>query len=156
MVTPAAFNLTVKTHSVPPRVLDAPLAALWWAKKGEWEKAHRLVQDEATSEAAWVHAYLHRVERPRQRAILVRQGTQAHREWRARQGMGGHHRHAAETLASLIRALRNRWKIRVVLDDLLAAEFTAADDEKRRREGDDSAHDQAESAVLSPHVFSFA
>ncbi len=62
MVTPAAFNLTVKTHSVPPRVLDAPLAALWWAKKGEWEKAHRLVQDEATSEAAWVHAYLHRVE----------------------------------------------------------------------------------------------
>lgn len=62
MVTPAAFNLTLTTHSVPPRVLDPPLAALWWAKKGDWEKAHRLVQDEPSREAAWVHAYLHRVE----------------------------------------------------------------------------------------------
>jgi len=62
VVTPAAFNLTLKTHSVPPRVLDAPLAALWWAKKGNWEKAHDLVADEPSREAAWVHAYLHRVE----------------------------------------------------------------------------------------------
>lgn len=62
MVTPAAFNLTVQTHSLPPRALDAPLAAMWWAKKGEWEKAHRLVQDEASFDAAWVHAYLHRIE----------------------------------------------------------------------------------------------
>ena len=61
MVTPAAFNLTLK-HSVPPRAVSAPLAALWWAKKGNWDKAHRLVQDEPSGEAAWVHAYLHRVE----------------------------------------------------------------------------------------------
>lgn len=60
-MTPAAFNLTLK-HSVPPRVLDAPLAALWWAKKGNWEKAHRLVMGEPGRAAAWVHAYLHRVE----------------------------------------------------------------------------------------------
>ena len=26
------------------------------------DQAHRIVQDEATAEAAWVHAYLHRVE----------------------------------------------------------------------------------------------
>jgi hypothetical protein len=42
--------------------LDAPLAALWWAAKGGWDQAHKLVQDEASAEAAWVHAYLHRVE----------------------------------------------------------------------------------------------
>ena len=42
--------------------MSAPLAALWWAKKGDWDKAHRLVMDEQSAEAAWVHAYLHRVE----------------------------------------------------------------------------------------------
>ena len=30
--------------------------------KGDWDAAHKLVQDEDTGEAAWVHAYLHRVE----------------------------------------------------------------------------------------------
>jgi hypothetical protein len=42
--------------------LDAPLAALWWAARGGWDQAHRIVQDEPTADAAWVHAYLHRVE----------------------------------------------------------------------------------------------
>ena len=46
----------------PAPGLAAPLAALWWAAKGRWDDAHRLVQDEATADAAWVHAYLHRVE----------------------------------------------------------------------------------------------
>jgi hypothetical protein len=48
--------------AAPAPGLDAPLAALWWAAKGNWDAAHRLVQDEATADAAWVHAYLHRVE----------------------------------------------------------------------------------------------
>jgi hypothetical protein len=48
--------------SAPPSMLDAPLAALWWAAKGDWERAHKLVQDEDSTDAAWVHAYLHRVE----------------------------------------------------------------------------------------------
>jgi hypothetical protein len=48
--------------ATPAPGLDAPLAALWWAAKGGWDEAHRLVQDEAGAEAAWVHAYLHRVE----------------------------------------------------------------------------------------------
>jgi hypothetical protein len=42
--------------------LPAPLAALWWAKNGDWDKAHRIVQDETGFDAAWVHAYLHRAE----------------------------------------------------------------------------------------------
>ena len=48
--------------AAPAGALARPLAALWWAAKGDWDKAHKIVQDEATREAAWVHAYLHRVE----------------------------------------------------------------------------------------------
>ncbi len=48
--------------ATPAPDLDAPLAALWWAAKGGWDQAHKIVQDESTAEAAWVHAYLHRVE----------------------------------------------------------------------------------------------
>jgi hypothetical protein len=48
--------------AAPAPSLDAPLAALWWAAKGGWDDAHKLVQDEETSDAAWVHAYLHRLE----------------------------------------------------------------------------------------------
>jgi hypothetical protein len=48
--------------AVPAPQLDAPLAALWWAAKGNWDQAHKIVQDEESSDAAWVHAYLHRVE----------------------------------------------------------------------------------------------
>jgi len=46
----------------PPRGIDPPLAALWWAAKGDWEAAHKIVQDEDDKASAWVHAYLHRVE----------------------------------------------------------------------------------------------
>ena len=46
----------------PPVGASAPLAALWWARRGEWETAHGLVQDAPGWEAAWVHAYLHRCE----------------------------------------------------------------------------------------------
>jgi len=48
--------------TAPAPQLGAPLAGLWWAAKGDWDQAHKLVQDESSAEAAWVHAYLHRVE----------------------------------------------------------------------------------------------
>ncbi len=48
--------------ATPASGLDAPLAALWWAAKGHWDEAHKIVQDQATADSAWVHAYLHRVE----------------------------------------------------------------------------------------------
>ena len=48
--------------AAPAMSVSAPLAGLWWAAKGDWEKAHKLVQDDPSREAAWVHAYLHRVE----------------------------------------------------------------------------------------------
>ena len=48
--------------AAPAQDIDAPLAALWWAAKGNWDKAHKIAQDVETVDAAWVHAYLHRVE----------------------------------------------------------------------------------------------
>jgi len=35
----------------------------WEAERnGDWNEAHRIVQEINTPEAAWIHAYLHRVE----------------------------------------------------------------------------------------------
>ena len=48
--------------SAPAPNISPPLAALWWAAKGDWDKAHAIVQDAEGVDAAWVHAYLHRVE----------------------------------------------------------------------------------------------
>jgi len=48
--------------AAPAPGLDAPLAALWWAGKGNWDQAHKIAQDEDDASSAWVHAYLHRVE----------------------------------------------------------------------------------------------
>ena len=48
--------------AAPAPGLAAPLAAMWWSAKGQWDAAHGIVQHEASREAAWVHAYLHRVE----------------------------------------------------------------------------------------------
>ncbi len=36
--------------------------ALTLLQAGDWEAAHRVVQEETSAEAAWVHAHLHRVE----------------------------------------------------------------------------------------------
>jgi len=38
------------------------IRALEAEQAGDWKQAHTLVQDMVTAEAAWVHAYLHRVE----------------------------------------------------------------------------------------------
>ena len=57
----ADFKATL-ANATPAAGLAPPLAALWWAAKGDWDAAHKIVQDESTKDAAWVHAYLHRVE----------------------------------------------------------------------------------------------
>jgi len=46
----------------PPEGLTAPLAALWWDAKGNWTRAHELVDALETPEGMAVHAYLHRKE----------------------------------------------------------------------------------------------
>jgi len=57
----AAFQASVKAEA-PPKQVGPALKALWHAAKGDWETAHNLVQSDKTEAAAWVHAYLHRVE----------------------------------------------------------------------------------------------
>ena len=46
----------------PPAGLSPALAALWWAGKDKWDKAHGIVMNDEGKACAWVHAYLHRVE----------------------------------------------------------------------------------------------
>ena len=46
----------------PPAGLTAPLAALWWDARGDWARAHGLVDELETPEGMAVHAYLHRKE----------------------------------------------------------------------------------------------
>lgn len=38
------------------------LSALWHEARGNWVRAHEIVQDLDGKEAAWIHAYLHRKE----------------------------------------------------------------------------------------------
>ena len=61
MVTPDACKASL-TNAEPPQGVSVPLSALWWAAKGDWNMAHVLVQPVVGSEAAWVHAYLHRLD----------------------------------------------------------------------------------------------
>ncbi len=46
----------------PPVNWSDELTALWWYAKGNWEKAHEIVDSLSTPTAAWIHAYLHRKE----------------------------------------------------------------------------------------------
>jgi hypothetical protein len=46
----------------PPAGLASLLRALWIEARGDWTGAHQIAQDDASREAAWIHAYLHRKE----------------------------------------------------------------------------------------------
>jgi len=59
-----SFTESLKDQT-PPRGIAAPLQALWWAEKGDWERAHKIVMDDESKEGAQVHAYLHRAEAKR-------------------------------------------------------------------------------------------
>ena len=60
-MTPELFIETCSKDS-PPRALGTILEALWYDRKGDWEKAHEAVQNEGDRRSAAVHAYLHRKE----------------------------------------------------------------------------------------------
>jgi hypothetical protein len=55
------FRASVAAEA-PPGALSAPLAALWWDAKGDWARAHALVDELETIDGMAVHAYLHRKE----------------------------------------------------------------------------------------------
>lgn len=55
-------ELVLLTGAQPPAGLLPYLLALWYERRGDWNRAHEIVQDLDTREAAAVHAYLHRRE----------------------------------------------------------------------------------------------
>jgi hypothetical protein len=60
-MTIAEFQASL-TADQPPDELTAVLTGLWWSAKGDWERAHQLVQRVKDVDGSWVHAYLHRKE----------------------------------------------------------------------------------------------
>jgi hypothetical protein len=84
-----AFRRTLAGEA-PPANFPAPLAALWWDAKGDWARAHGLVDELETKDGMAVHAYLHRKEGAASNADYwyARAGRQFHRptleaEWEA-------------------------------------------------------------------------
>ena len=62
MMTVDAFARSLSA-AAPPERANLALQALWWASKGEWERAHRCAQQgEGDPGCDLVHAYLHRQE----------------------------------------------------------------------------------------------
>ena len=56
------FKISVAEEPAPPSRLSIPFAALWWDAKGDWAKAHSLVDELESTDGMAVHAYLHRKE----------------------------------------------------------------------------------------------
>lgn len=50
------------SEPICPMGLSIYMQALWFDGKGDWNKAHDLVNDLTSGEAARIHAYLHRKE----------------------------------------------------------------------------------------------
>lgn len=57
----AAFIATLQ-NQIPDAELSAPMKALWYDAKGDWDQAHQQVDHLNGKDAAAVHAYLHRKE----------------------------------------------------------------------------------------------
>jgi hypothetical protein len=48
--------------SEPPKNISQNLMALWYDAKGDWDRAHQIVQETGEFDGEWIHAYLHRKE----------------------------------------------------------------------------------------------
>ena len=46
----------------PPESITQFALAMWYDAKGDWEKAHNIIQDMENKTAYHIHAYLHRKE----------------------------------------------------------------------------------------------
>ena len=54
------FKATLKEDE--PADLTPPLRALWWAGRGDWDRAHHIANEIDTPSGALIHAHLHRQE----------------------------------------------------------------------------------------------
>ena len=58
----AAMKRSVSEDATPPPGISDELCSLWYAKHGDWEKAHGIAQDIDTQMGSWIHALLHLIE----------------------------------------------------------------------------------------------
>lgn len=56
------FILTIENDEIPVSNLPLYIQALWWDAKGNWAKAHSLIDALDDKNSCRVHAYLHRKE----------------------------------------------------------------------------------------------
>ena len=61
-MTPAALKQSALSDARPPAGLGEAALALWYLKKGDWEKSHAIAQDLHDAHGSWIHALLHLVE----------------------------------------------------------------------------------------------
>lgn len=93
-MTPDEFRATLGDPA-PPADLPPTLEALWWDAKGDWARAHSLVDDLESKDGMSVHAYLHRKE-----------GADWNAEyWYNRAGRQFHHPALADEWSALVNAL---------------------------------------------------
>lgn len=82
-------------NNEPPANLPVPIEALWWDWKGDWKRAHHLVDELETPEGMAVHAYLHRKE-----------GAQSNADyWYAKAGRGYYRDRLADEWNALVEGL---------------------------------------------------
>jgi hypothetical protein len=79
----------------PPRELSIPLAALWWDARGDWTRAHGLVDELESIDGMAVHAYLHRKNGDASNADY----------WYQRAGRGFHRKALAAEWEALVEGL---------------------------------------------------
>ena len=85
-------------EEAPRDGLSAPLTALWWDAKGNWARAHALVDELETKDGMAVHAYLHRKE-----------GSASNAEyWYDRAGRGFHRSSLDDEWTALVEALLSK------------------------------------------------
>jgi len=56
------FILTIENDDAPEAGRPLYIQALWWDAKGNWDKAHSLIDALENKNSCLVHAYLHRKE----------------------------------------------------------------------------------------------
>ncbi len=93
-MTASDFRATLRDEN-PPEGLSVPLKALWWDRKGDWARAHGLVDELETRDGMAVHAYLHRKE-----------GAEGNAEyWYQRAGKGLHRPALEDEWTALVEGL---------------------------------------------------
>jgi hypothetical protein len=50
------------SNDEPSASVSEALRALWFDRKGDWDRAHQIAQGIHSVDGSWVHAYLHREE----------------------------------------------------------------------------------------------